>query len=34
VLAFALADPDEAATIKPRVVVLDEHNAIVDQWDG
>ncbi len=34
VLAFAFADPDEAQTIKPRVVVLDEQNAIVDQWDG
>lgn len=34
VLAFAFADTDEAATIKPRVVVLDEQNAIVDQWDG
>jgi len=34
VLAFAFADPDEAATIKPLVVVLDEQNAITDQWEG
>jgi len=34
VLAFAFAEPKEAETIKPRVVVLDEQNAIVEQWDG
>ncbi len=34
VLAFAFADPEEAETIKPKVAVLDEQNAIVEQWEG
>jgi len=34
VLAFAFADPKEASTINPRVVVLDEKNRIVKQWGG
>lgn len=34
VLAFAFAEPKEAAAIKPRIVALDEHNRIIEQWDG
>ncbi|MGD9854884.1 MAG: aspartate 1-decarboxylase [Planctomycetaceae bacterium] len=34
VLAFAYADPQEAATIKPRIAVLDQQNQIVEQWEG
>jgi len=34
VLAFAFADPKEAAAIKPRLVMLDEKNRIVKQWEG
>jgi aspartate 1-decarboxylase len=34
VMAFAFADPAEAAEIRPRIVVLDPHNQIVEQWEG
>lgn len=34
VLAFAFADPQEAASMKPRVVILDERNKIIEQWKG
>lgn len=34
VLAFAFADPQEADGVRPQVAVLDEQNAIVEQWTG
>jgi aspartate 1-decarboxylase len=34
VLAFAHAEPSEAAALKPKVAVLDTRNQIVEQWEG
>lgn len=34
VLAFAFATPDEAAELRPRVAILDEHNHIIEQFEG
>ena len=34
VLAFAQAEPAEAASLKPKIVVLDGQNQIVERWEG
>jgi aspartate 1-decarboxylase len=34
VLAFAFAEPREADGIRPQVAILNEHNQIIEKWNG
>ncbi|WP_437201564.1 aspartate 1-decarboxylase [Planctomicrobium sp. SH664] len=34
VLAFAFAEPHEAATLHPKVAILNEQNRIIEQFEG
>jgi aspartate 1-decarboxylase len=34
VLAFAYLTPDEVPTHQPRIIVLDQHNRIIEAWQG
>ena len=34
ILSFAYLEPKEIPAHKPKIAVLDSHNAIVEQWEG